>query len=980
MRAINLKTNHLTAPLGMDAGPLFLSWQCVDGVRQTAYEIELTANGETVWHSGKVQSAAVHADAPTVGGSRVRGCWRVRLWDENDTPGAWSEAHFETGLAQSDWQGEWVDPETEEIDIPGDDAINAFARPNWERKQAEKEAAGKGAAEPYKPHRPASYLRKTFTAAKGEARLYITAKGLYAVWLNGVRVGDMVLAPGSFTGNKHLAAQTYDVTQYLRDGENELLVALGDGWHRSTGGVDGDRDLFGDTLGVLFQLEVNGQAVCVSDGTMQATQCGPIRQNDMQQGEVYDARFEGSLTGWHGVRAYRDDLPITGMNTVPILEHEAFPGKLLQTPNGETVLDFGQNIAGYVEMALTARAGQKVKLTCGEALDENGNFTQENFQDRARHKEGGTAQILELVCKEGKNHFKPHFTIMGFRYAKVETDADLTDAVFTAHAVYSDMAVTGKFTCGNNAVNQLVKNSIWSQKGNFCDIPTDCPTRERAGWTGDMGVFIETGLTLMDCYPVAEKWLAECRLNQYPDGRMANIAPPNARPGYMTPMLCMSAGWGDAAILVPYALYKRTGDRKILADNYEMMQRWYGFLLGRAQQTTEEQQGGDYAKFTVLNGMDYGEWCEPGITPMQAMMNPRKSVGTAYLAYSGRLLAKVAEALGKADDAANYRGTAANAVKAYRTAFTENGVIKSDRQCEYVRAIAFALLGEDESKAAAAALNQMVIENGCHLNTGFLSTPFLCDVLAKYGYADTAYKLLLQPDAPGWLYEVGKGATTVWETWTGIDENGKPRGTGVYENIAVDTVVLALGQQTNLGFLANFPGLQAQDDELVVDEAMMTSVPGIFAGGDMVKGDKNVTVAIGHGKKAARAISAYLKGEKYVEPPKAPLASFDRLHTWYYADAPKTVRPMLDLARRTTTFDEVQHGLTEENALFEARRCMSCGNCFECDNCYGVCPDNAVIKLGPGKKFKFNYDYCKGCGICANECPCGAIDMVSEDI
>lgn len=213
-----------------------------------------------------------------------------------------------------------------------------------------------------------------------------------------------------------------------------------------------------------------------------------------------------------------------------------------------------------------------------------------------------------------------------------------------------------------------------------------------------------------------------------------------------------------------------------------------------------------------------------------------------------------------------------------------------------------------------------------------------------------------------------------------LDENGKPRGTGVYENIAVDTVVLALGQQTNLSFLANFPGLQAQDDELVVDEAMMTSVPGIFAGGDMVKGDKNVTVAIGHGKKAARAISAYLKGEKYVEPPKAPLASFDRLHTWYYADAPKTVRPMLDLARRTTTFDEVQHGLTEENALFEARRCMSCGNCFECDNCYGVCPDNAVIKLGPGKKFKFNYDYCKGCGICANECPCGAIDMVSEDI
>lgn len=289
-----------------------------------------------------------------------------------------------------------------------------------------------------------------------------------------------------------------------------------------------------------------------------------------------------------------------------------------------------------------------------------------------------------------------------------------------------------------------------------------------------MGVFIDTGLTLMDCYPVVEKWLEECRLNQYPDGRMANIAPPNGRPSFMTPMLCMSAGWGDAAILVPFALYRRTGDRKILADNYEMMQKWYAFLLGRAQQTTDEQQTGEYAKYTVLNGLDYGEWCEPGVTPQQAMMNPRKSVGTAYLAYSGRVLAQVADALGKAEDAARYRDIADKAKKAYRAAFTENGAIHSDRQCEYVRAIQFALLDEGESQAAADALNALVAQNGCHLNTGFLSTPFLCGVLARYGHVDTAYRLLLQPDAPGWLYAVSKGATTVWETWTGIDDAGCP--------------------------------------------------------------------------------------------------------------------------------------------------------------------------------------------------------------
>ena len=775
MQATNLKTNHLTQPLGIDAGTLFLSWQCAGGVRQTAYEIEVTAGAGTLWTSGKVLGSGMHTETPAAVPPKTQGQWRIRLWDENDQPGAWSEAEFETGLAQSDWQGVWVCPETEEPDIDCTDAINAFAKPNWEQKQAALEASGKGQAQPYQPHRPASYLRKTFTAPAGEGkRLYITARGLYAAWLNGKRVGDMVLAPGSFTADKHLGAQTYDVTALVRDGENELLIALGDGWYRSTSGVDGDRDLFGSELAVLFQLEVDGKAVCVSDSSMEATQQGPICQNDLQQGEVYDARLEGELSGWHGVKTEPNTLPITGMNTVPIREQEAFAGRLLRTPGGETVLDFGQNMAGYVEMKLTAHAGQKIKLLCGEALDENGNFTQENFQDRNRHKEGGTAQLLELVCKEGENHYKPSFTIMGFRYEKVETDIDLTEAEFTAHAVYSEMPVTGSFGCGNADVDQLMKNSVWSQKSNFCDIPTDCPTRERAGWTGDMGVFIETGLTLMDCYPVVEKWLAECRLNQYPDGRMANIAPPTSRPGYMTPMLCMSAGWGDAAILVPYALYKRTGDRKILADNYEMMQKWYAFLLGRAQQTTEEQQTGAYAKYTVLNGLDYGEWCEPGITPMQAMMNPRKSVGTAYLAYSGRLLAEIAQALGKAEDAAQYRDTAEKAVKAYRAAFTDNGKITSDRQCEYVRAIAFALLGEEESQAAADTLNRMVVENGYHLNTGFLSTPFLCEVLAKYGYADTAYKLLLQDTAPSWLYEVKQGATTVWETWTGIDANGHP--------------------------------------------------------------------------------------------------------------------------------------------------------------------------------------------------------------
>ena len=231
---------------------------------------------------------------------------------------------------------------------------------------------------------------------------------------------------------------------------------------------------------------------------------------------------------------------------------------------------------------------------------------------------------------------------------------------------------------------------------------------------------------------------------------------------------CLHSGALRSFISVP-------ADRKILADNYEMMQKWYAFLLGRAQQTTEEQQTGEYAKYTVLNGLDYGEWCEPGITAMQAMMNPRKSVGTAYLAYSGRLLAEIAQALGKAEDAAQYRDTAEKARLAYHAAFTDHGKITSDRQCEYVRAIAFGLLDEAESQAAADTLNQMVLDNGCHLNTGFFVHAVPVKVLAEHGHTDTAYKLLLQDTAPSWLYEVKQGATTVWETWTGIDEAGHPQ-------------------------------------------------------------------------------------------------------------------------------------------------------------------------------------------------------------
>lgn len=749
MKAMNLRTEHLNNPIGIDIARPYLSWNCQDGIKQTAYEIEAFSKEISIWKSGKVQSDEMHTFFGTEAASKQCVTWRVRIWDEKGQEGEWSEpASFEMGILNSEeFAAKWINPE-----LTCDPAV----------------------------HKPASYLKKSFMAGKTEhARLYITAHGLYEAYLNGQRVGEFVLAPGAGTYDKKLAYQTYDVTDLLQEGENEALVILGDGWYRSCSGVDGDRNLYGEDTALYFQLEADGKPVCISDESWMASQNGPLRENDMQQGEVYDAAME-EVTDYHEVKTESfGTANFVCSNSFPIVEMERFLGKIMKTPNGETVIDYGQNMAGYIEFQVNAHAGDQIILTHGESLDENGNFTAENFQDRKRHKEGGIKQEVRFTCKEGANHYKARFTIWGFRYAKVETDIDLTDAAFTAIAVYSKMEQTGTFICSDESVNKLVENSIWSQKSNFCDVPTDCPTRERAAWTGDMGVFADTGMFLEDCYPVIRKWLGECRVSQYDDGKVANIAPKNNQPGFFSAMLAGSVGWGDACIIVPYALYKRFGDIRILEENYEMMQKWYAFLEGRAKQKPlspiKRLKRNPYRKYTIETGVDYGEWCEPDVENTMAMRTPQEKTATAYFAYSGKLLSEIACILGREEDAENYRKTAQNANKAFRHISTEEGKIHSDRQAEYVRAISFDLLSDEEKVQAAAQLNQLVISNGYHLNTGFLSTPMLCPVLAEYGYLETAYKLLLQDTMPGWLYAVKKGATTIWETWDGIDENGRPK-------------------------------------------------------------------------------------------------------------------------------------------------------------------------------------------------------------
>ncbi|MBR2768034.1 MAG: hypothetical protein IKD68_03800, partial [Solobacterium sp.] len=335
---------------------------------------------------------------------------------------------------------------------------------------------------------------------------------------------------------------------------------------------------------------------------------------------------------------------------------------------------------------------------------------------------------------------------------------------------------TGWFRCGNKEVNQLFRNSLWSMRSNFVDIPTDCPTRERAGWTGDAGVFAPTAVILADCYPILRKWLGECRLAQKEDGLVQNIAPVNNSGSMISNMLQGSAGWGDACILVPWALYEAYGNEEILRENYDMMKRWIGFCENRARKTRLGNLMNPYKKYLIDEGFHFGEWCQPDVdnteTMKKTMMHGAPEVATAYYYRSASLMSEIAGILGEEEDQKRFEQIAENARKAYRYTCTKNGRINSDRQCEYVRPIAFGLLDGDEKKNAAAALNELVIKNGYHLNTGFLSTPDLCRVLADNGYTDTAYHLLLQDECPGWLYAVKKGATTIWETWDGIREDG----------------------------------------------------------------------------------------------------------------------------------------------------------------------------------------------------------------
>ena len=738
MRAIRLTCEYLPDPIGIDRLKPRLMWNCEGGVKQTAYQI-ITEN----WDSGKVVSDSMRAIYPEPLRSRERVNWRIRLWDENGEPGEWSEAFFEMGLLErTDWTARW---------ITGDYTPNK------------------------KERYPVDCFRKVFTVRKKvrRARLYLTACGLYEAKLNGEKVGNFCHAPGHTDYRKRVQYQTYDVTDLLgaptggaaasaAEGvENELTVQLADGWYRGSCGAWGITNQYGTETKLLCQLEVEYESglreTVSSDGSWQWSNDGPIRFADNKDGEIVEAFRTPSYRG----RAKETSHPVvpTASSNVPVTEHERFHPVITTAPNGKKLLDFGQNLAGTVAFTVNASVGQRMRWRFGEMLDTDGNLTQKNIQCVSKKKTSPLQQI-EYTCGEGKNVYKTTFAVFGFRYAEVETDVELQPENIEAIALYSDMRETGRFESSNELLNRFVEATRWSTKSNSLDIPTDCPTRERHGWTGDAQIFFETASYLFDYAAFSQKYLCDVYDWQKRDGRLPQIAPYGGVDFYMWTMNG-SVGWSDIGILLPYRFWKKYGDRKILTQYYDRMKKYAAFMIRRVSPDG-----------VVRKGQSYGEWAEPAdVKPndWKDMVLPHPEVSTAYTAYVLRCLAEIAEELDRTEDAANYRAVSEKCKAAYQKEFGND--LDTDRQAQLVRPLAFGLLDEEQTSFAEKRLIEALEHYGWRLGTGFLSTPLILDVLADIDI-EAAYRLLENEEMPGWLFMPKAGATTIWESWEGTEAQG----------------------------------------------------------------------------------------------------------------------------------------------------------------------------------------------------------------
>jgi alpha-L-rhamnosidase len=765
LRPVGLECEYRTDPLGIGERSPRLSWTLEAegrGRAQSAYRVLVAGNEEDLeaernllWDSGRVESGR------TIGveyeGEALRSgsqcLWKVRVWDGTDDPSPYSRpAVFETGLLErSDWEGTWISAgkgPAGDLEPPSGDEYDDLAN---------------GLA-------PSPYLRREFPLDKPvrRARMYATARGVYELYINGNRVENDVLAPGWTDYDRRIQYQTYDVTPLLAEGPNILGAVLGDGWFAGFFGFDPKHRgaLYGARPQLLAQLAVeyeDGTTESLATDGSWSCSTGPILYSDLLMGESYDARREMpgwaesgfDDSGWHGVEA--EELGSTNLVAQPdegIRVTEELEALAVTEPeSGRYVFDLGRNMVGWVRLKVEGEAGTKVTLRHAETLNPDGTIYTENLRS-ARQTDTYTLK------GGGEEIYEPRFTFHGFRYVEVTGYPDeLRPGAITGRVVHSATPPSGSFECSSSLVNELQENIVWGQRGNFLSVPTDCPQRdERLGWMGDAQVFVRTASYNMDVAAFFEKWMVDVQDAQSPEGAFPDVAP-LLRGSELIDLRWGAPAWGDAGVIVPWTIYRTYGDTRIVERHYDAMVRWMEYL---------HEANPDLIRKNRM-GNNYGDWLSP-----KGDHTPKHLLATAYWAHDAKLMAEMAVATGRNEDAKKYRDLNGRIKAAFQETYVSpDGWIEGDTQTCYLLALHMDLLPQELRSAAAEHLVRTIEREDWHLSTGFVGVGYLCPVLTEAGYTDVAYRLLENETYPSWGYTIKNGATTIWERWDGwTEENG----------------------------------------------------------------------------------------------------------------------------------------------------------------------------------------------------------------
>ena len=695
----------------------------------------LSLNG---WQTETAEQAAVFYQGAAL---KPFTAYTARLTAEDDAgETARAEVSFETGRLDTPWQAQWIS-----------DAAYQFTE--------------KGVS-------PIPMVFRKALSAKGpiaSAKIFATAMGIYELFINGRRVGDRYFAPGFTSYKNNLQYQTWDVTGLLT-GSDVLEATVAGGWAVGSFVFTRGNRLIHDRQALLLELRIayadGTEEVIGTDTTWQVSEGGPVRMADLYDGETYDATVDMNAIAWRNaaVETLGFSPKIMAEYGAPVIPHEVFKPVSSHPAGNGTVYDFGQNFAGVVRLRIkNGKKGQTVTVRHAEILNADGSLNL-SFLRSAK-------ATAAYICREGDQEYSPRFTYMGFRYISIEGIAPENIEV-EAVAIYSDMEQIGSFRCSDPLLNQLQSNIVWGAKSNLVDIPTDCPQRdERMGWTGDIAVFSPTASFNFDTSRFYDKWLLDLKAEQFKGGGVPNTVPREGY-GFPTTMPDMAVDWWDDAVaLVPWAEYEARGDRSFLEALYENIKRYHKAQLFWAGLMSF----GKHRYIWNTPGIfHFGDWVAPDVPKMGQWQARAKWTGTASICNIARKLAQIAALLGKPEEAAKYRRNAEKTADAYCSILTDgNGKLKEEFQTAYVLPLYLGMFPDEATtKKAADNLAALVEKNDYCIGTGFPGTPYILFALMDNGHEDTAYRMLMNAKCPSWLYEVRVGATTIWERWDGLDENG----------------------------------------------------------------------------------------------------------------------------------------------------------------------------------------------------------------